>query len=101
MEKDLPNKSSISPVLIGVLCFILGLTAGAGGVYFYSQKVLIPKHENQIISELFGEDSSQWAEFFEEAASEEGEYTNPFEIGSEATSEAEQEEYVNPFENLQ
>lgn len=101
MEKDLPNKNSISTILVGALCFILGAAAGAGGIYFYFQQILIPKHENQLMSEIFEGDSSQWDEFFEETASGEGEYTNPFESGSEATSEAEQEEYVNPFENIE
>ena len=100
MEKDLPSKNSTSPILIGVLCFILGAVAGAGGVYFYSQQILIPKNEQQLMTEIFEGDSSQWESFFEEATSGEDEYTNPFEAGPEATSEAEQDEYVNPFENM-
>ncbi len=100
MEKDLPKeKNPVNTLLIGILCFIFGLAAGAGGFYFYSQKVLIPKRETQLMSEIFQGESTQWADFFEAAASGEGEYTNPFGTGSEETSGT--EEYVNPFENLQ
>lgn len=101
MGKDLPKeKNYINSILVGILCFILGAAAGAAGVYSYSQKILIPKNEQQLMNEIFEGESTQWDEFFEETAGEDEEYVNPFGSGSEATTGAEQEEYVNPFENM-
>lgn len=69
---------------------------GAGGFYFYSTKVLIPKYKEQITSEMFSGQGSGWGDFFkkvEEEKSEE-EFVNPF----EGAGETGEEEYVNPFE---
>lgn len=97
--ESLPESSKSKPIVVAVLSFLLGALLGAGGFYFYSAKVLIPKYKAQMMSEIYSGGGAGWGDFFkkiEEEKSEE-EFTNPFE-GAEETSG---EEYVNPFDVLE
>lgn len=90
---NLPGTSKL--ILVSLACFLLGVAVGAGGFYFYSTKVLIPKYKAQVMSEMFSGQGTGWGDFFkkvEEEKSEE-EYTNPFEGAGTAA-----EDYVNPFD---
>lgn len=97
--ENLPGTAKSKKILVGLALFLLGAVVGAGGFYFYSQKVLVPKYKAQVMSEMFSGQGAEWGDFFkkvEEEASEEG-YTNPFEGGGEVS----EEEYVNPFEVIE
>jgi hypothetical protein len=96
--EDLPEKSKLKPILLGVFLFLLGAVVGAGVFYFYATKVMIPQYKNQMIGEMYGGGEAEWGDFFKKVEQEKGEeeYTNPFEGGG-GTSE----EYVNPFDVIE
>lgn len=87
---------SLKTILIGLLCFLLGLLAGSGGFYFYSSKILIPKYKAQMMEEIFSNQGAEWGDFFKKLEEEtsQTEHANPFE-GSGGISG---EDYVNPFD---
>ncbi len=104
MQEKLPKQSqSLNPILLGALCFLVGLIIGTAGFYFYTTEYLIPQEKNKMMQEMFGGSASDWGDFLE---SSEGEYTNPFttesDTGETAPAEAiPTEEYVNPFEDTE
>ena len=91
--------SKSKTILLGGALFFLGAVVGAGGFYFYSQKVLIPKYKTQMMGEIFSGQGTEWGDFFKKIEEEKSteEYTNPFE-GAGGTSE---EEYINPFDLIE
>lgn len=101
MEENLPREKKFpTSLLVVILSFVLGAAVGAAGFYFYSQKFLIPKYREEMMSDLLEGDSSDWDNLFQKMGSE---YRNPFDSEeSELSEESEEsEEYVNPFEELE
>jgi hypothetical protein len=76
-------------LVASLLLFLLGAAVGAGGLYFYTVKVLVPKYKTQMMSEMFSGESPAWGDFFKNQ--------NPF----EGTGETSAEDYVNPFEVIE
>lgn len=93
--EDLPGSAKSNTTLIRLALFFLGVVVGAGGFYFYSIKVMVPKYKAEMMSELFSGQGAEWGDFFENVESEEG-FTNPFEGSGESSGE-----YVNPFDVIE